>query len=97
MLPEAKTDHDRCDRVIKVMDDVREMVAGDDFEVVRPARWRHKPTGKEIETGYTRGEGRVRIYKGRERNPMVSLMFLGGTNDDVTQVIDTLYPPFAAA
>lgn len=96
MSPET-TDNDRCKHVDQVMADVRELVATDDFEVVRPARWRHRPTGKEIETGYTRGEGRVRIYKGKDRQPMASLTFLGGPADNVSQVVDSLYPPTTAA
>jgi hypothetical protein len=91
------TDNDRCKKVDRVMADVRALVATDEFEVIRPARWRHRPTGKEIETGYTRGEGRVRIYKGSTRQPMASLTFLGGPADSVGQVIDSLFPPTIAA
>lgn len=90
-------DNDRCKKVDRVMSDIRDWVSSDEFEVVRPARWRHLPTGKEVETGYTRGEGRVRIYKGKDRKPMASVTFLGGPADSVSKVRDLLYPPTMAA
>lgn len=96
--PEARTDHDRCKKVDEVMANLRTMLANEDFfEVVHPARWKHTPTGKHIETGYTRGEGRVRIYEGGSREPVAALTFLGGKYDHVNRVVEALYPPTSAA
>jgi hypothetical protein len=75
------------------MADLRFQLAGNSFEVVHPGRWKHLPTGKQVETGYTRGEGRVRIYQGRSRTPTTAVTFLGGASDTASQVRDLLYPP----
>lgn len=92
------TDNDRCEKVSEVMADLRLKLGGSEFELVHPGRWKHLPTGKQVETGYTRGEGRVRIYQGRSRKPTAAITFLGSASDSATQVRDALlFPPTAFA
>lgn len=52
----------RAENVKRVMARIREMVKGPNFEQVRPARWAALPSRIEVETGYSHGEGRVRVY-----------------------------------
>lgn len=48
---------------------VERLKNSDEFEVVRPARWRHLDTGREVETGYTYGESRVTFFPPGSREP----------------------------
>jgi hypothetical protein len=62
-----------------------------EFESVKPARWRHVASGKCVETGYSYGEGRVRIYlRGGER-PDYDLKLRGEAGDDSS--FDRIFPP----
>ncbi len=51
------------------------------FKTVRPARWRHLDTGHEVETGYSYGEGRVRVFLGGGRTADADYVISGREDD----------------
>lgn len=55
-----------------------------EFEVVRPARWRHKATGHAVETGYSYGEGRVRVFLDGGRSVDADYV-ISGRDDDLVE------------
>lgn len=67
-----------------VVDRVNEPAPAGEFEIVRPARWRHKATGHHVETGYSYGEGRVRVFLGGGRQVDVDLA-ISGREDDLDE------------
>lgn len=54
---------------------------GGGFECVRPARWRHWATGHHVETGYSYGEGRVRVFLDGGRAVDVDIAIFGRDGD----------------
>ena len=64
-----------------------------EFELVRPARWVHISTGHHVETGYSFGEGRVRVFLGGGRRADVDLV-LSGRDDDLDE-FHQLFPVFS--
>lgn len=51
------------------------------WEVVRPARWWNPLNGTHVETGYSYGEGRVRIYEQGGRKPTSEHCLRGRSTD----------------
>lgn len=64
------------------MADLIVRLRGDEFYDVHPARWCHKATGHHVETGYSYGEGRVRVFLGGGRQED-SLFVISGREDDL--------------
>lgn len=52
------------------------------WEVVRPARWKNPTTGVHVETGYSYGEGVVRVYASGTRE-LTAKHVLTGRPDDL--------------
>lgn len=61
-----------------------------EFESIRPARWVHIATGHHVETGYSYGEGRVRIFLHGGRSADLDLPLTG--RDDDLEWFDQLFP-----
>lgn len=53
---------ERVKLVDHTMSKLVDRLRGPEFELVHPARWRHLGTGHHVETGYSYGEGRVRVF-----------------------------------
>jgi hypothetical protein len=64
------------------MADLIERLRGPEFEDVHPARWRHKATGHHVETSYSRGEGKIRVFLDGGRTAD-HLFVLSGREDDL--------------
>ncbi len=62
-----------------------------DWEVVRPARWKHAVSGVHVETGYSYGEGRVRVYLDGGRKA-TSEHTLRGNAEDLVDLAHLFYP-----
>lgn len=73
----------RTQKVIATMDDLRTRFGapGGEFEFVRPARWRHRMTGHHVETGYSYGEGRVRVFLDGGRTADADFVISGREDD----------------
>lgn len=63
-----------------------------EFESVHPARWRHLATGHHVETGYSYGEGRVRVYLGGGRTADAEFV-ISGRPDDLSGFHELLAAP----
>ncbi len=61
-----------------------------EFEDVHPARWRHLPTGHHVETGYSYGEGVLRVFLDGGRKADRRFV-LSGREDDLTE-FNELFP-----
>lgn len=72
----------RVQVVIDRMADLVKMFEGPGFEVVHPARWRHLESGHHVETGYSYGEGRVRVFMGGGRTSDFDFV-ISGRDDDL--------------
>lgn len=75
----------RTDQAHADLNQVLDRVRTDEFEVVHPARWQHKPTGMHVETGYSYGEGVVRFYADGGRVETDRLTFRGSTDTEFEQ------------
>lgn len=62
----------------------------DEFEVVHPARWKHLPTGHHVETGYSYGEGVLRVFLDGGRTADHRFV-LSGREDDLAE-FNSLFP-----
>jgi hypothetical protein len=60
------------------------------YEEVRPARWRDKTSNTHFETGYSYGEGRLRVYPGGQRKPARDLSILGVQPGEVDTISELL-------
>jgi hypothetical protein len=69
---------------------VRLNLEGGEFEYVRPARWKHKATGHHVETSYSYGEGRVRVFLGGGRAVDADIV-ISGREDDL-ELFRELFP-----
>lgn len=76
-------DADRVSRVRAIMGSIAAMTDGPGFIKIQPARWRVQEGDIEFEfeTGYTNGEGRVRIYEPSTREPALSFTFTGSDGE----------------
>lgn len=61
--------------------DLVSRLQGPEFEVVHPGRWRHLGTTHHVETGYSYGEGRVRVYFGGGKQVGREFTISGRTDD----------------
>lgn len=91
MLPEVDEYAVRVMRVDEQMAEIRQRVSASDFEVVRPGRWRYLPEGLEVETGYTYGEGRLRVYSKESGRQPQSEFVVSGRVDDLAE-FNRLFP-----
>jgi hypothetical protein len=81
----------RCKQVADDMALVREVLNSSKYEPVHPGRWRSVRTGVEIETGYSHGEGRLRVYlKNRvtDKYDLCIEIFLRGADEPQYDVKD---------
>jgi hypothetical protein len=67
-----------------VVNRVKRPAPAGEFELIRPARWLHVPTGHHVETGYSFGEGRIRVFLNGGRNADVDIV-LSGRDDDLDE------------
>ncbi|AZS06673.1 hypothetical protein HOU95_gp033 [Streptomyces phage Hiyaa] len=89
--PPRETAHAaRVQQVDHHMADLVARLKGPEFELVHPARWRHLDTGHHVETGYSYGEGRVRVFLGGGRTAD-HLFVLSGREDDM-DAFNALFP-----
>ena len=65
------------------MADLIGRLRGPEFEHVHTNRWRHVNTGHCVETGYSYGEGRVRVFLDGKRGTADSMFVLSGREDDM--------------
>ncbi len=72
----------RVELVDRHMADLIARLKGPEFEDVHPARWRHLNSGHHVETGYSYGEGRVRVFLDGGRTAD-HLFVLSGREDDM--------------
>lgn len=61
---------------------VNRMRRSGEFEVVHPARWRHTATGHHVESGFSYGEGVLRVFLGGGRREDHRFV-LSGREDDL--------------
>ena len=72
----------RVEQVRAELQDVVDRLRTDQFEPVHAGRWRHLETRVEVETGYSYGEGVVRVFDpGNHRRPRERLVLLGRSDD----------------
>jgi hypothetical protein len=76
------------------MADLIGRLRGPEFEDVHPARWRHTATGHHVETGYSYGEGRVRVFLDGGRTADHQFV-ISGREDDLTSFHE-LFPVSSA-
>lgn len=87
----GSTEHaTRVKLVDQHMADLIGRLRGPEFEDVHPARWRHKATGHHVETGYSYGEGRVRVFLDGGRTADHRFV-LSGREDDLAP-FEELFP-----
>jgi hypothetical protein len=80
--PARNSEHaSRAAQVDRTMAALVERLKGDEFEVVHPARWRHLESGHHVETGYSYGEGRVRVFLGGGRTADHQFVISGREDD----------------
>lgn len=76
--PTELTDGQRCDQVSADFERLMRIFQLPNFSPVHPGRWRDANTGFEIETGYSRGEGRLRAYdEGNGNEPFARYLLTG--------------------
>lgn len=82
---------ERADRAHSNLNDVvvRLRTSGE-FKDVHPARWRHLASGHHVETGYSYGEGILRVFLGGGRRADHRFV-LSGREDDL-DAFNTLFP-----
>lgn len=71
---EAARDH--------LLKEVNRFKESGEFEVVHPARWRHIETGHHVESGFSYGEGVLRVFLGGGRR-IDHRFILSGREDDL--------------
>lgn len=77
----------RAQLVLSQMDLVRATLADtNNYVEVRPYRWAEVSGQNQFETGYSHGEGRIRVYLGTAREPH-SEFVLTGREDDLAEFI----------
>ena len=88
----SSTDH--ADRTKIVDERMRELALrfsnADEFTLVHPARWRHHATGHHVETGYSYGEGRLRVFLDGKRTEDADFV-ISGREDDLDE-FNKLFP-----
>lgn len=82
--PSSLSNKERAQVVIDRMADLGRLFEKPEFELVSPARWRHKPTGHHVETGYSYGEGRLRVFLEGDRVADADFV-LSGREDDLDE------------
>lgn len=85
VLPQPRSnDYSRVRKVDQELADLVIRFRGSEFEDVHPARWRHKESGHHVETGYSYGEGRVRVFLDGKREVDAEFILTGrpGELDD---------------
>lgn len=65
-----------------------------EFEVVHPARWRHLATGHHVESGFSYGEGVLRVFLDGGRR-IDHRFILSGREDDL-DAFHELFPVSSA-
>lgn len=89
--PPRETEHaTRVKLVDQHMADLVVRLNGPEFEHVHSNRWRHLNSGHAVETGYSYGEGRVRVFLGGGRTAD-HLFVLSGREDDM-DAFNELFP-----
>lgn len=73
----------RVKLVDQEMADLVSRLRGPEFEHVHTNRWRHLDTGHCVETGYSYGEGRVRVFLDGKRGTADHRFVLSGREDDM--------------
>jgi len=68
----------------QMLADLVSRLRGPEFEDVHPARWRHLGTGHHVETGYSYGEGRVRVFLDGGRRADHEFV-ISGREDDLAE------------
>jgi hypothetical protein len=63
---------------------VSRLRTGGEFEGVHSGRWRHLATGHHVETGYSYGEGVIRVFLGGGRRADHRFV-LSGREDDLSE------------
>ena len=89
--PPRETTH--ATRVTQVDQEMADLVArlrGPEFEHVHTNRWKHRNSGHDVETGYSYGEGRVRVFLDGGRTAD-HLLVLSGREDDM-DAFNELFP-----
>lgn len=74
----------RTKLVDQKMADLVARLRGPEFDLVHPARWRHLNSGHHVETGYSYGEGKVRVFLGGGRTANHEFV-ISGREDDLAQ------------
>lgn len=69
---------------------VNRMRTSGEFEVVHPARWRNLETGHHVESGFSYGEGVLRVFLGGGR-AVDHRFVLSGREDDLDE-FNALFP-----
>jgi hypothetical protein len=87
---EAPSHATRVKLVDHHMADLVARLKGPEFEHVHSNRWRHLESSHHVETGYSYGEGRVRVFLGGGRTAD-HLFVLSGREDDM-DAFNTLFP-----
>lgn len=72
---------------------VIDRLRSDNFMPVHPGRWRHLPTGVEVEAGYVYGEGTIRVYPQGERQHEQERITLLGSDGELDR-FNKLFPAF---
>jgi len=67
--------------VDQMLADLIARFSGHEFEFVHPARWRHKDTGHHVETSFTHGEAKVRVFLDGGRKEDVVHVLTGRADD----------------
>lgn len=65
----------------------------DNFMPVHSGRWRHLPSGLEVETGYVYGEGTLRVYPEGEHQRESEKIVLRGAPGELDR-FNKLFPAF---
>lgn len=82
---------ERADRAhSNLLGAVKRFKESGEFELVHPGRWRHLATGRHVETGFSYGEGILRVFLDGGRRADHRLV-LSGREDDV-EAFNELFP-----
>lgn len=85
----------RVKLVDQTLGDLVARLKGPEFETVHPARWRHLDSGHHVETGYSYGEGRVRVFLDGGRRADHEFV-ISGREDDLA-AFNVLFPVSSAS
>lgn len=90
-VPPRETDHAARVKLVDLhMADLVNRLKSPEFEHVHSNRWRHSNSGHDVETGYSYGEGRIRVFLGGGRTAD-HLFVLSGREDDMAR-FNELFP-----